>query len=122
MKVLIKKPAVCEELVVSEKLKGFSSKKVSESVCENELRTVRNARGQSTRVQKKGHHGCSRKSKRKKIWKVVTKVKSVFPDNSKNKKEEKKHIIMVFSCQLKKKLKHQGNENAEASGELHTPK
>lgn len=53
---------------------------------------------------------------------MVTKVKSVSEDKSENKKDEKKHIIMVFSCQLKKKRKHQKYEKAEVPGELHTRK
>lgn len=67
MKVLFKVPAVSEGMVDSEKSKVFRSQNISEFICENELRTVRNKIGQSTRIQKKGHHGYSRKNKRDKV-------------------------------------------------------
>lgn len=67
MKVLLKEPVVSEGMVDSEKSKGFRSQNISEFICENELRTVRNKRGRSTRIQKKGHHGYSRKNKRDKV-------------------------------------------------------
>lgn len=67
MKVLFKVPAVSEGMVDSEKSKVFRSQNISEFICENELRKVRNKIGQSTRIQKKGHHGYSRKNKRDKV-------------------------------------------------------
>ncbi|CAH6779998.1 4931400O07Rik [Phodopus roborovskii] len=91
-----KEPEVNEEMIFSEKPKGSSSQAVSESNCDYEPKTRTNTGGQSTFIEKRRHHGCSWKSKRsKKVWKVVTKIKSVFENNSENYKEERKHIVMT---------------------------
>uniref|UniRef100_A0A8C6GHD7 RIKEN cDNA 4931400O07 gene n=1 Tax=Mus spicilegus TaxID=10103 RepID=A0A8C6GHD7_MUSSI len=114
--------AVSKEQDIREEILGFTSQSLSEFNCDDVLRTSRNKGGRNIRSQKKRSHGCPRKSKgNKKVWKVVTRIKSVLEDSFEKEKEEKKHIIMVFYCHSNEERKSQKKENAEGYEEFLIP-